>query len=265
MAITRRHLNVIRSLLVYLLFTAAVCDVRAQAKVQGKEAVRERADEMITCEFTVFAPRAVAGLGYFHGGDGDALRAVKFYNSYRSPVYAYRGGAELRFYDVAGVEAARERAMAARGAGRATAKVELMPVATCVIPKGVTKAFLLFVPKAAGAGYEVLVLDDGEVAAPPGHLVIINTTRLEMLARINGADTTIKPGVSAPIKALKGRVHFQATRTESEYQKLMIADSWELGPHQRSLLLLLPPRSPTALLPDMVRLNDGPVAGGRKR
>ena len=63
MAILRRNLNVIRSLLVYLLFTAAVCDVRAQAKTPAKQVVRERADEVITCEFTVFAPRAVAGLG----------------------------------------------------------------------------------------------------------------------------------------------------------------------------------------------------------
>ena len=284
MAILRRPLNLIRSPLVCLILAAGVCDVGAQAKAPvremekvqtktpEKEAGRERADELITCEFTVFAPRAVVGLGYFHGGDGDALRAVKFYNSYRSPVYAYRGGAELRFYDVATVEAARERAMAARGTGRAAAKVELRPVATCVIPKGVTKAFLLFVPRAAGAAsngegvaYDILVLDDGEAAAPAGHVVILNTTRGEFFARINGADTLVRPGLNAPVKVATGRVSFMVVRTEPEYHKLMISDVWEQGPLQRSLLVFFPPRSATALLPDVVRLNEGPVAGGRKR
>lgn len=262
MAYFRRHL-----ILTILIIALDACGLRA-----GEAVTSGAGDERIEIKFTVFAPRAVAGLGYFHGGEGDALRAVKFYNAYRSSVYVYRGGAELRFYDVMAVEAARERAMATRGTGRVAPKTELKPLATCAIPKGVTKAFLLFVPRTEGSAggigtgskYDILVVDDGEMAAPAGHVVILNTTQVEFFVRINGTDTRVRAGLNAPVGAGAGRVSFMLVRTEPEYHNLMISDVWEMGPRQRSLVVFFPPRSATGLLPDVVRLNDGPPPAGRK-
>ncbi|MDF3059611.1 MAG: hypothetical protein K0R17_3826 [Rariglobus sp.] len=208
----------------------------------------------IEMKFTVFAPRAVKGMGYFPDGNRKPLSNVKFYNSYRSPVYSYKGGAVVRFYDEAEVAVVQ----AAVAAGR-PAPV-LNPIAVCAIPEGVTTAFLLFIPRSGAAiggfKFDIFVMDDGEASVPLEHFVIINASKMELLARINGNDTKILRGVSPPIKADKGLVILMAARTEPEYHKLLIADTWDLGPRQRNLVIFFPPRTATALLPDVVRIND---------
>lgn len=246
MAYTQRYL-----ILVFCLLGLGLGAVRAQ------ETVPE--EEQIAVTFTAFAPRAIKGLGYFPDGDKKPVTNVRFYNSYRSPVCVYRGGNVLRFYDEAEVAAAIAAAQPATPGGPVPAPV-LRPIAVCAIPKEFKKAFLLFIPRPGaaigGLKYDIFVMDDGETSVPPGHFVIINASKIEMFSRINGVDSTILRGVSQPIKAEKGLVIFMAARTEPEYHKLLIADTWDLGPRQRNLLIFFPPRTKTALLPDVVRLND---------
>ena len=245
MAYSCRHLIV----LVAFLGLAAVF-VRGQTPTPPEE---------IEITFTVFAPRAIKGLGYFPTGDKKPLTGMKFYNSYRSPVFHYRGEAVLYFYDEAEVAAAMAAAVPAYPGGPVPAPV-LHPIAACAIPAGVTKAFLLFIPRhgpaIGGFKYDVSVMDDGETGVPPGHFVIINASNLEFVARINKVDTKIHCGVSPVFKADRGLVILLAVRTEPEFHKLMIADQWDLGPRQRNLLIFFPPKSATALLPEIVRLND---------
>ncbi len=229
--------------------------------VRAQEATDPNAT--ISVKFTVFAPRAVKGMVYFSEGDKKPPSLLKFYNSYRSPVYDYEGGSVLRFYDEAEVAAALTAYAAAQAAaspGQVVPKPVLRPTAVCAIPAGATKVFLLFMPRPGAAiggfKYDIFVMDDGETSVPPGHFVMINASKMEMFARINGNDTKILRGVSAPIKADKDLVIFMAARIEPEYHKLLIADTWDLGPRQRNLLIFFPPRTATALLPDVVRLND---------
>ena len=219
----------------------------------------------IALEFTVFAPRAVKGMAYFPEGEKKPVSGLKFYNSYRSPVYAYKGGTVLRFYDEKEAAAASEAFAAATAASIEAGTPPppppvLRPIALCAIPEGVTKAFLLFIPRPSvaigGLKYDIFVMDDGETGVPPGHFVIINASNLEFIARINNVDTAIHRGVSPIFKSDRGLVILLAVRTEPEYHKLMIADQWDLGPRQRNLLIFFPPKSPTALLPEIVRLND---------
>lgn len=231
----------------------------AGALLVAQDSVPE--EQRIEIKFTAFAPRAIKGLCYFPDEDQKPAAGMKFYNAYRSPVFEYRGGAVLRFYDQAEVEAAIAAAAAKpQSPGAPPAKPVFTPVAVCAIPQGVQKAFLLFMPrKGAAIGgfkYDIFVMDDGETSVPPGHFVIINASKLEMFSRINGVDSKILRGVSAPIKAEKGLVIFMAARTEPEFHKLLISDTWDLGPQQRNLLIFFPPKSDTALLPEVIRLND---------
>jgi hypothetical protein len=248
MALTQRYLIFFGLLTVFL-----------TAGLRAQEAVP--VEQRIELKFTAFAPRAIKGLCYFPDGDKEPAAGMKFYNAYRSPVFSYRGGSVLRFYDQAEVEAAIAAvATMPPQQGNPTPKPVFNPVAVCVIPQGVTKAFLLFMPRRGAAiggfKYDVFVMDDGETSVPPGHFVIINASKLEMFSRINGVDSTILRGVSEPIKAEKGLVIFMAARTEPEFHKLLISDTWDLGPRQRNLLIFFPPKSDTALLPEVIRLND---------
>lgn len=240
----------------YLIVIAGV--VLGFAGVLRAQAERDPGAE-VEITFTVFAPRAVKGIGYFPEGEKGALKGLKFYNSYRSPVMSYRGGSVLRFYEEGAVLAVREAATPLTS-GKSVAATLPPPIALCAIPEGVEKAFLLFIPRASpaigGLKFDIYVMNDGEASIPREHFVIINASKLELLARINGKDTKISRGVSAPIRAEKGLVILAAVREEPEYHKLMISDTWSLGPRQRNLLIFFPPRTATALLPDVVRLND---------
>lgn len=211
----------------------------------------------VSVEFTVFAPRALKGVGYLPDTAGrEPLRSLKFYNSYRSPVYSYRGASVIRFYDEAEVTAALEaRAVAVDKTRVAPPR----PVAECVLPEGVKKAFLLFFPKTdAAAGelkYDIFVMDDGEARLPAGHFMIINASGLEMVGNVNGQSLNIGRGLSAPIAAREGRVRLGMARAEASYSRLLLADEWSLGPRQRNLLVMFPPTRGN-LLPNLVRLND---------
>jgi hypothetical protein len=246
MALSQRYLS-----LVILLLGLCASGGRAQENVP--------VDERIEITFTAFAPRAIKNMGYFPEGDRKPVANLKFYNSYRSQVCSYQGGAVLRFYDEDEVAAAIAAAALERP-GLPARKPVFVPIAVCAIPKGVTKAFLLFIPRkeaaVGGFKYDIFVMDDGHASVLPGHFVIINASKMELFSRINGVDSKILRGVSAPVKAEKDLVIFMATRTEPEYHKLLIADKWGLGPRQRNLLIFFPPRSATALLPEVVRLND---------
>jgi hypothetical protein len=212
----------------------------------------------IELTFTVFAPRAIRGIGYFSESGGATFERLKFYNSYRSPVMKYRGDPVLRFYREADVVAEREAA-GGSSAGMPPSVAQSRPIAQCTIPKGIKKAFVLFIPRMGSAGekqFDLFVMDEGEDSIPREHFAIINASGLELLARINGKDTKINAGVSAPIRAEKGLVILAAVRQEPEYHALMINDTWALGPGQRNLLIFFPPRTPTALLPDVVRLTE---------
>jgi hypothetical protein len=211
----------------------------------------------VDIEFTVFAPRAIKGVGYLPDTAArDPFKTVRFYNTYRSAVYSYRGAPTVRFYnesDVKAVIAARESA---------TDKTQIpppRPVAECIIPNGVKKAFLLFFPRPNAASgepkYDIFVMDDGETRLPGGHFVIINASGIEMIGNVNGSDTVIGRGVSKPFAAQDGKVRLGMTRVERAYQSLVMADEWTLEPQQRNLVVMFPPMRGN-LLPNLVRLND---------
>lgn len=219
----------------------------------------------VAMQFNVFAPRVLRGLSYLPANDPERSQTLRFYNNYRSPNYVYRGPASLAIYD--------EQALAA---ARATAAAERMPlilpppVAVAAVPPGLTRSFLLFFPRSKPAAgeprYDVFVLDDGETNVPANHVVVINASRQEWLGQINGQDVTIPRGIMRPIRVVGDTVTIALTSLDPTFQSVILSDRWESDRHQRSLVLLFPPRTPTALLPEMVRLidtlppADGPAA-----
>lgn len=240
-----RHLTV-------LIFTALFFAVAGRAQGAGGATPPQ-----VTVEFTVFAPRAIKGIGYLPDvAAREPLRPLKFYNAYRSPVYDYRGSPVVRFYDEAEVKAALE----ARALAVDKSKVSPpRPVAECTVPDGVKKAFLLFFPKPhAQPGelkYDVFMMDEAESRLPAGHFMIINASGVEMLANVNGSEVRIGRGVSAPFAAKNGAVQLGMSRTETAYRSVIMADEWALGPRQRNLLVMFPPAR-GGVLPNLVRLND---------
>lgn len=244
MAFSLRYLNRIIGLA--CLHACAAYALHAQPHAGPREAV--------SVAFTVFAPRAVAGLAYLPKANAAATPTrLKFYHSYRSPVYRYEGPAELCFYDEAELTQAL-RAASEKGAFGDMRLPE--PVACCVIPEGAREVFLLFMPSGTGRRHDIVVVEENETRLPPGHAVLINVSGLDLVGRINGKTTPIPVGAGDPVPAKNGVVSLAVARTEPKYRRLVVADRWDLGSRQRDRVIIFPPSRPTALLPEIVRVSD---------
>ncbi len=170
--------------------------------------------------FTVFAPQAIAGLG-FVAKTGVAATKVTFYPTARSPRYEFRGAGPLRFTDASGAV-----------------------VAEVAVPAEMHDALLLFssldAPGTGGLKYRVAVLDDGAARHAAGGLAVINFSGFALSGTIDGKEVTLKDGLN-PAQPI-GRAAKVLLRTTVRGRTFQSSsETVQLKKAERALLILFPP------------------------
>lgn len=188
----------------------------------------------LTVHFTVFSAAPIDGLS-FVPQPGASPMPVVFYPTARSPRYDYQGANPLKFY--------RAPAMAA-AADEATLAAEV------ALPLTLHDALLLFTPlaptTAGGPRYRVYVLDDGAARRAVGGLTIINFSGLVLTGTIGGKTATLNNGLNPSVSLDRSaKILLRTPFKERSYQSY--ADTVELGPGERALLILFPPYRPGSL------------------
>ncbi|HVS51661.1 MAG TPA: hypothetical protein VHD62_04845 [Opitutaceae bacterium] len=171
--------------------------------------------------FTVFAAKPVQNLSYLPLLRGAPVKLV-FYPTARSPRYEFRGAMPARFIDAA------------------TGNV----FAEATIPPEIRDALLLFAPvepaPASGLRYQVSVLDDGAARHGRGGLAMINFSGLELRGTVGPQNVILKAGLNPTLPI--GRTAKIILRTSAKGRSYQAyADTVELAPAQRALLILFPP------------------------
>lgn len=204
--------------------------------------------------FTVFAAKPIAGLAFVPKANAAPVKTV-FYPTARSPRYEYRGAMPLRFVDPA----------------------DNTVVAEVTIPAGIQDALLLFspaettgTPAAKGKAaptlrYQVSVLDDGALRHGAGGLSIVNLSGLELSGVVGANAVILTPGLNPTLSIGKSaKVTLRAAAKGKTVQSY--ADSIELGPKNRALLILFPPYYKGSLEAQSRLLIDEPPvpAAGRR-
>jgi hypothetical protein len=171
--------------------------------------------------FTVFSAKPIANLTFVPRANA-APAKLAFFPTARSARMEYRGAMPIRFTD------------ATTGA----------VVAEAMIPPEIREPLLLFsaiepAPE-KGLRYQVAVLDDSAVAHAAGALTIINLSGLALSGNVGTQAVTLQPGLNAPLPV--GRSAKIALRTTAKSRTVQAyADTVQLTPKQRALLILFPP------------------------
>lgn len=199
----------------------------------------------VSLQFSVFALGGAEGIGYLSKAD-KAPRALKFYSAYRSPQYAYKGGARINFY------------------ATASATTEAAPVAVYDIPEGAGNLLLLFFPKEAptadGLKFDVYGIDDSAGRTPAGHFTTINVSGREYVGQYAGSRITIPQGVGQ-VHAGKGRVSLLLAAQVEGHWMPSGKHEFTMAAQDRVTLIFYPSASRTGIYPIIRRLTDSqPVA-----
>jgi len=194
----------------------------------------------VSFQFTVFALGGMDGVSY-QAKEGAAAQPLRFYSAYRSSVYHYKGGEQVRFW-----------AQAADGG-------EAAVVAVYTVPEGAKNLLLLFFPKTAtseaGLKYDVYGVDDSVDKTPAGSFSTINVSGREYAAQYGADRFTIPRGIGEA-HAGKGRVKLLlASQIDGGW---MSAGKHEfvMGAQDRVTLIFYPPANRTAIYPIIRRLTD---------
>ena len=199
----------------------------------------------VEVRFNVFALGGAEGIAY-RPAAGEAVRTLKFFSAYRSPLYSYRGTSRLCFFDPADGD-------------------ETTPIAIYDVPEGVKRLLLLFFPKEtaarAGLRYEVYGIDDGEGRVPAGHFITINASGRDYVGQY-GTNRIIIPQGVGPAHAGKARVLLSlGAQVEGQW---LAAGRYEFGmsAQDRVTLIFYPPASRTSVYPLIRRLKDAAASEG---
>ena len=194
--------------------------------------------------FRVFSAQPIADLAYVPR-PGSAPVSLAFYPTAHSPRYAYTGPASLQFIDAT--------------TGAVAAEIT-------VPPKIVTALFILSALEPLATRtvrYRVQVVDDSAERHPPGTLLILNFSGLELSGTINRRPVTLNGGLNAPIRMeMPAAIILRTPFKNRSYQAY--ADTISLEKSGRALLLLLPPYRQGSLEVQSRVLLDAPVSEPRK-
>jgi len=194
--------------------------------------------------FTVFSPELIEHLVYVPHPNAAPLPLV-FYPTARSCSYRYAGPETVQLFD--------------SGTGAAAAKVS--------VPSEIHTALFVLAaigsPASATPRYRVQVVDDGVTHHPPGTLLILNLSGLQLAGTINQRHVTLAGGMNAPIRvgasaAVNLRTPFKGRSYQAYAETIPLSDSG------RALLLLLPPYRQGSLEVQSRVLLDAPVVESRE-
>jgi hypothetical protein len=196
-------------------------------------------ERVVEVEFTVFARDRHAGI-YFRPSAGKPLEELEFFRSSRSPVYRYKGPAELVFYD---------------------SPIGETEVARLTVAPELTRLLLLFIPvrepQPGGRRFNVFGVNDSTSALPPGKAMVLNASGLEYAAMIGSEQLMLPKGLSTAVPA-SGKVTFQLAWSDGEGWFNAGYHEFSTSPGARTCLVLFPPRSATGIGPLIRTLVDEP-------
>lgn len=178
----------------------------------------------VTVRFSVFSAEPIEDVWFVPKPEAPKAPVI-FYPTARSPRYTYQGGNPLRFY----------RIRADGGEWEET-------VGEILIPAEVKDALLLFSPvtSAVRPQYRVYLIDDGIARHAPGAIGIVNFSDLPLSGVIAGKEATLKAGLNPPFRiGRSAKVILRTAFRGRSYQAY--ADTIDLGPVERALLILFPP------------------------
>jgi hypothetical protein len=202
----------------------------------------------ISFQFSVFARSEISRLVYLPQAK-QGVKGIQFYASSRSPLYTYRGGEQMAFYEADGSGILKSAAL-----GESP-----QPVAIYTVPPGMKRALLLFFPKSVvrddGIKYEVYGLSDDIDKIPGGHVVIVNASMASYAGAVGSRVVSIPLGVSGPFLA-KNDTLLRLWRVDRPNSPPVIQENWNLADRQRLIMVLFPPYSPTGRTPIVRRLDD---------
>lgn len=195
-----------------------------------------------TVRFAVFSAQPISGLT-FSPRPNAAAQKIVFYPTARSPRYDYRGAMPLRFVD------------------ETTGEV----VAEASIPAEIREPLLLF-SAVQNTGkmpvplkYQIAVLDDSATRLAPGALAIINLSGLALSGTIGRETVTLKAGLNPPLAIGRAaKIELRTKFKNRTYQSY--ANTVQLTPRQRALLVLFPPFNAGSLEVQSRLLIDEPGA-----
>lgn len=223
-----------RHLILSILFTGLLAsEIRAESAPPEKQ---------ISLEFDVACRDVVEGLAY-RPAKGKNLQAVRSYSGYRSSSSHYKGSHVIEFYDLASIK---------EGEPRVTA--------ICTIPAGMTKALLLFFPKAQpaadGLKYEVFAVDDCMEKMPHNSYAFINVTNRSYAAQFGGgAPIMVERGVSVAHRG-RGQDMLQLATMTDEGWDSVGKSTLNLTKRNRVWVILYPPERSQDISPIIETLTQ---------
>ena len=197
--------------------------------------------------FTVFARNRQMGL-QFLPSEKVPPQGVEFFGNTRSPVYTYRGGASVPFYE--GAELAVW--VQARAADPRNPPPMPKPVAVAQVAPGIERALFLFIPVRnpvpEGPRFNVYVVDDSPRTLPVGYASVINASGREYMAKMGEQVLEVPHGVGGKVP-VKGTVELRLAAQSGDGWVVGGRHTFRLGERDRVSLVFFPPTSPTGIAP----------------
>lgn len=246
MALSIRHL---------ILALTIVCGgLSLQAQTEAPVAREER---QVNIQFSPSCRDSVDGL-VFRPAKGKSLEPVVFYSGFRGRALSYKGPEKIEFFEARVAPAATATATPA-GATSATAEAP-KPVAVCLVPEGMTKALILFVPKAAptadGLKFDVVAIDDSPEKVAPGSFAVINVTKNDYAIHYGApAPVLIGQGVSECYRGT-GKVMLQLAKRDGDTWDTAGRRGVNLSRGNRVWVILYPPASVYDVAPVIDTLTE---------
>jgi hypothetical protein len=137
-----------------------------------------------------------------------------------------------------------------------TGRVVRVPVARAMVEERLQMALLVFRPKAVRTGegleFDVVVFDDGIDSFPSDSVRILNLTPIPLLGRVGSQTLEVPAGISHALRVkdviLKdGGVPLGLATKDGGETSLLHLSPLELIPRGRSLVMVLPPRTPQSM------------------
>lgn len=214
------------------------------AQAQASRATGADAQSLM---FTVFARNRHAGL-QFLPGERAAPQAVEFFGNTRSPIYTYRGGMSVPFYDGAELAAWLQ----ASAANPANPPPMPRPVAVAQVAPGIERALFLFIPARAPVPgeprFHVYVVDDGPRTLPMGYASVINASGREYMAKMGEQMLEVPHGVGGKVP-VQGSVELRLATQSDKGWVVGGRHTFRMGERDRVSLVFFPPTSPTGIAP----------------
>lgn len=232
----------------YLIFALLLLGVFAPSLMRAQtQGVRPAGAGAESLTFTVFARNRQAGL-QFLPAEKVAPQTVEFFGNTRSPVYTYRGGASVPFYD--GVELAAW--LQASAVDPRNQPPMPKPVAVAQVAAGIERALFLFIPARAPAvgepRFHVYVVDDSPRTLPVGYASVINASGREYMAKIGEQVLEVPLGVGGKVP-VQGAVELRLATQTGKGWVVGGRHTFRLGERDRVSLVFFPPTSPTGIAP----------------